>query len=67
MFLILLIAGAQYDKTSLGWKALCRVACLCSRAEFKMNQQSMPILKREVNGEFIHTRNNIWKVCCVVS
>ena len=51
MFLILLIAGAQYDKTSLGWKALCRVACLCSRAEFKMNQQNMPILKREVNGD----------------
>lgn len=51
MFLILPIAGAQYDKTSLGWKALCRVACLCSRAEFKMNQQNMPILKREVNGD----------------
>nr|CAH0111942.1 unnamed protein product [Daphnia galeata] len=44
-------SGAQYDKTSLGWKALCRVACLCSRAEFKMNQQNMPILKREVNGD----------------
>nr|CAH0104710.1 unnamed protein product [Daphnia galeata] len=43
-------SGAQYDKTSLGWKALCRVACLCSRAEFKMGQQSMPILKREVNA-----------------
>ncbi|KAI9562820.1 alpha subunit of putative +/K+ ATPase [Daphnia sinensis] len=44
-------SGDQYDKTSSGWKALCRVACLCSRAEFKTGQQNMPVLKREVNGD----------------
>ena len=44
-------AGAQYDKTSQGWKALSRVAGLCSRAEFKPGQENIPILKREVNGD----------------
>ena len=44
-------SGAQYDKTSQGWKALSRVAGLCSRAEFKPSQESIPILKREVNGD----------------
>ena len=43
--------GAQYDKTSSGWKALSRVAGLCSRAEFKPGQDNIPILKREVNGD----------------
>ncbi|KAK4025784.1 hypothetical protein OUZ56_014831 [Daphnia magna] len=44
-------SGAQYDKTSSGWKALSRVAGLCSRAEFKPGQDNIPILKREVNGD----------------
>ena len=44
-------AGAQYDKTSVGWKALSRVAGLCSRAEFKPNQEGVPVMKREVNGD----------------
>lgn len=42
-------SGAQYDKTSEGFKALARVAALCNRAEFKGNQEGVPILKREVN------------------
>lgn len=45
-------SGAQYDKTSEGFKALARVAALCNRAEFKGNQEGVPILKREVNINF---------------
>uniref|UniRef100_A0A1W7RAY1 Sodium/potassium-transporting ATPase subunit alpha n=1 Tax=Hadrurus spadix TaxID=141984 RepID=A0A1W7RAY1_9SCOR len=44
-------SGIQYDKTSTGWKALSRVACLCSRAEFKAAQENVPILKRECVGD----------------
>lgn len=44
-------SGAQYDKTSDGFKALARVASLCNRAEFKGNQEGVPILKREVSGD----------------
>lgn len=44
-------SGAQYDKTSDGFKAIARVASLCNRAEFKPNQEGVPILKREVNGD----------------
>lgn len=44
-------SGAQYDKTSDGFKALARVAALCNRAEFKGGQEGVPILKREVNGD----------------
>ncbi|UYV72412.1 ATP1A1 [Cordylochernes scorpioides] len=44
-------SGLQYDKSSPGWKALSRVACLCSRAEFMADQESVPILKRETTGD----------------
>jgi len=44
-------SGAQYDKTSDGFKALARVAALCNRAEFKGGQEGVPILKREVSGD----------------
>uniref|UniRef100_A0A2I9LP96 Sodium/potassium-transporting ATPase subunit alpha n=1 Tax=Centruroides hentzi TaxID=88313 RepID=A0A2I9LP96_9SCOR len=44
-------SGLQYDKTSPGWKALSRVACLCSRAEFKPGQENIPILKRDCTGD----------------
>ncbi|XP_067123048.1 sodium/potassium-transporting ATPase subunit alpha-like isoform X2 [Centruroides vittatus] len=44
-------SGLQYDKTSPGWKALSRVACLCSRAEFKAGQENVPILKRDCTGD----------------
>ncbi|RWS23373.1 Sodium/potassium-transporting ATPase subunit alpha-like protein, partial [Leptotrombidium deliense] len=43
--------GVQFDKSSLGWKALSRCAILCSRAEFKSGQESVPILKRECVGD----------------
>ncbi|GFR25335.1 hypothetical protein TNCT_144341, partial [Trichonephila clavata] len=35
----------QYDKTSIGWKALSRVCCLCSRADFKAGQENFQSLK----------------------
>lgn len=44
-------SGVQYDKTSTGWKALARVCMLCSRAEFKVGQENVPILKRECSGD----------------
>ncbi|KAF0301622.1 Sodium/potassium-transporting ATPase subunit alpha [Amphibalanus amphitrite] len=44
-------SGASYDRTTEGWKALSRVAALCNRAEFKVGQESMPVLKRDVNGD----------------
>ncbi|CAG2100454.1 unnamed protein product [Medioppia subpectinata] len=43
--------GVQIDKTSAGWLALSRACCLCSRAEFKGGQDSIPILKRECAGD----------------
>jgi sodium/potassium-transporting ATPase subunit alpha len=33
------------------WKALSRVAMLCNRAEFKVDQEDVPILKRVCNGD----------------
>merc|ERR1712004_834020 len=44
-------SGSAFDKNAPGWKALSRVAALCNRAEFKPGQESVPILKREVNGD----------------
>jgi len=44
-------SGNAYDKSSDGWKALSRVATLCSRAEFKSGQNGVPIMKREINGD----------------
>jgi len=44
-------SGTAYDKSSVGWKALSRVATLCSRAEFKSGQNGVPIMKREINGD----------------
>lgn len=42
---------AQYDREAPSWKALARVAMLCNRAEFKVNQEGVPVLKRECNGD----------------
>jgi len=40
------ISGVQYDRTSPGFKALARIASLCNRAEFKIGQEGVPILKK---------------------
>ena len=44
-------SGTAFDKNDPGWKLLFRIAALCNRAEFKQGQESVPILKREVNGD----------------
>merc|ERR1711868_342437 len=44
-------SGSAFDKSAPGWKTLERVAMLCNRAEFKGGQDSVSILKREVNGD----------------
>ena len=44
-------SGVSIDKNNQGWIMLRRVAALCNRAEFKVGQESVPILKREVNGD----------------
>jgi sodium/potassium-transporting ATPase subunit alpha len=43
--------GCGFNKNSSGWKMLERCAMLCNRSEFKPNQENVPILKREVNGD----------------
>ena len=44
-------SGASVYKRMSGWKTLERCAALCNRAEFKSNQDNIPVLKREVNGD----------------
>lgn len=39
------------DDQSKAWKALVRVSCLCSRAEFQPGQLNVPPLKREALGD----------------
>ncbi|XP_075896914.1 sodium/potassium-transporting ATPase subunit alpha-3b isoform X1 [Nelusetta ayraudi] len=44
-------SGASFDKSSVTWLALARVAGLCNRAQFKAGQDALPILKRDVAGD----------------
>merc|ERR1712226_89255 len=44
-------SGVSMNKNASGWKSLSAIAALCNRAEFKPGQESVPILKREVNGD----------------
>ncbi|TRY95577.1 hypothetical protein DNTS_018365, partial [Danionella cerebrum] len=44
-------SGASFDKSSVTWVSLARVAALCNRAQFKAGQDSLPILKRDVAGD----------------
>lgn len=44
-------AGAAFDKSSVTWLSLARIAGLCNRAQFKAGQDSLPILKRDVAGD----------------
>ena len=48
-------SGAQFDKSSPGWKSISRCGMLCSRAEFKGGQESVPILKRDCAGDASET------------
>jgi hypothetical protein len=42
------ISGASYDMNSPTWIALSRIAMLCNRAEFKLGEESKPVLRRSV-------------------
>ncbi|KAG7475633.1 sodium/potassium-transporting ATPase subunit alpha-3 isoform X1 [Solea senegalensis] len=44
-------SGASFDKSSVTWQSLARVAALCNRAQFKAGQDSIAILKRDVAGD----------------
>jgi len=44
-------SGPGFDKKLPAWKNLERVACLCNRAEFKGGQETLPVMKRDVNGD----------------
>ncbi|XP_061573127.1 sodium/potassium-transporting ATPase subunit alpha-3b isoform X2 [Cololabis saira] len=44
-------SGASFDKSSLTWQGLSRIASLCNRAQFKAGQDSIAILKRDVAGD----------------
>ncbi|KAI1901219.1 hypothetical protein AGOR_G00032050 [Albula goreensis] len=44
-------SGSTFDKSSLTWTALSRVAALCNRAVFKPGQEHIPILKKETAGD----------------
>ncbi|CAH2318830.1 sodium potassium-transporting ATPase subunit alpha-3 isoform X1 [Pelobates cultripes] len=44
-------SGASFDKSSLTWVALARVASLCNRAVFKAGNDNIPVLKRDVAGD----------------
>ncbi|XP_019751672.1 sodium/potassium-transporting ATPase subunit alpha-3b isoform X4 [Hippocampus comes] len=44
-------SGASFDKSSVTWQALARIAALCNRAQFKAGQDSVAILKRDVAGD----------------
>ena len=43
--------GESVYRHQPGWGPLERCAALCSRAEFKPNQEQVPVLKREVSGD----------------
>jgi len=44
-------AEEAYDRTSSTWHALARITMLCNRATFKQDQEKLPILRRECNGD----------------
>ncbi|XP_029207817.2 sodium/potassium-transporting ATPase subunit alpha-3-like [Acropora muricata] len=43
-------SGTAMEKSET-WDALSKVAALCNRAEFKVGQENIPVLKRETNGD----------------
>ncbi|GFN86124.1 sodium/potassium-transporting ATPase subunit alpha, partial [Plakobranchus ocellatus] len=44
-------SNAVYSRNDPSWMALARIGMLCNRAEFKANQENVPVLKRECNGD----------------
>nr|XP_022323941.1 sodium/potassium-transporting ATPase subunit alpha-like [Crassostrea virginica]XP_022324237.1 sodium/potassium-transporting ATPase subunit alpha-like [Crassostrea virginica] len=43
--------NAAYSGADETWMALARISMLCNRAEFTANQEHLPVLKRECNGD----------------
>merc|ERR1719495_1420192 len=43
--------GGNYDKSTAGWRAITRCAVLCNKAEFKAEQEEVPVLQRECAGD----------------
>ncbi|KAH3704300.1 sodium/potassium-transporting ATPase subunit alpha-like [Dreissena polymorpha] len=44
-------SNSTYSRSDPSWLALSRCAMLCNRAEFKADQENVPVLKRECNGD----------------
>ncbi|XP_060583896.1 sodium/potassium-transporting ATPase subunit alpha-like [Ruditapes philippinarum] len=42
---------STYSRSDPSWLALSRCSMLCNRAEFKADQEEVPVLKRECNGD----------------
>nr|XP_032832154.1 potassium-transporting ATPase alpha chain 2-like [Petromyzon marinus] len=47
--------GQPFDISSSTWMSLSRVAALCNRAEFRPNQEDLPISRRDVSGDASET------------
>ncbi|XP_069805126.1 potassium-transporting ATPase alpha chain 2 isoform X2 [Dendropsophus ebraccatus] len=45
----------SFEQTSETWTALCRIVTLCNRAEFKADQEDVPIMKKVVVGDASET------------
>ena len=43
--------NATYGRNDESWLALSRISMLCNRAEFKAEQENVPVLKRECTGD----------------
>ncbi|CAG5135194.1 unnamed protein product, partial [Candidula unifasciata] len=43
--------NALYSQNDQSWMALARIGILCNRAEFKVGQEDVPVLKRDCNGD----------------
>ncbi|CAN2388096.1 potassium:proton exchanging ATPase activity [Pristimantis euphronides] len=48
-------AHHSFERTSETWTALCKIATLCNRAEFKAGQEDVPIMKKFVVGDASET------------
>jgi len=44
-------SNSTYGRNDASWLALSRCSMLCNRAEFKVDQEDVPVLKRECNGD----------------
>jgi len=45
---MIMLSDQTYDRTDPSWQALLHCAMLCSRTEFKPDQNNIPILRRQV-------------------